>query len=224
MTMSEILVHVESTPAGEKRLALARALAESQQARLVGIGEAAAAADGLAEWRRIDGRKDLPLHARYADLTVLGQDGGEAVTDMVMTVGRPILVVPHHGHFASVGQRPLVAWNASREATRAVFDALPILRRAGLVTLMTLDAEDDDRVPGADISLALARHGVRVEVVHSTVGGIDPGNALLSRAADCGADLLVMGAYGHSPLREKVLGGATRHILDHMTVPVLLSH
>lgn len=222
MTMSEILVHVESTPAGDRRLALARALAESQQARLVGIGEAAAAADGLAEWRRIHGRKDLPLYARYADLTVMGQ--GDAVTDMVMSVGRPILVVPHHGSFLGVGRHPLVAWNASREATRAVFDALPILRRAGLVTLMTLDAEDDDRVPGADISLALARHGVRVEVVHSTVGGIDPGNALLSRAADCGADLLVMGAYGHSPLREKVLGGATRHILDHMTVPVLLSH
>ncbi|MBI3447199.1 MAG: universal stress protein [Magnetospirillum sp.] len=226
--LAEIVVHADSTPAGIRRVALARALAQSHGARLVGVGEGVTSPEGLAEWRPVKGLRPLALHARYADLTIMGQTpfgAPDHVTDLLMNVGRPLLVVPLHGSFPVVGQRVLVAWNASREATRAVFDALALLKKASLVTVMTMDADvDEGRVAGADISLALARHGVAVEIVHSTLGDLDAGNALLSRASDCGADLLVMGAFGHSPLREKVLGGATRHILGHMTVPVLLSH
>lgn len=227
MALREILVHVEPDAAGRDRLELARALAEAHGARLAAVGEGDDAPDGVAEWRGRAAPREVSLHARYVDLAVLGQPTPGAhdhVTDTLMNVGRPLLVVPRFGRFPSVGRRVLVAWNGSREATRAVFDALPLLRQAELVTVMTFDSPDEGREAGADISLALARHGVTVEVVHSTLGGIDAGNALLSRAADLGADLLVMGAFGHSPLRERMLGGATRHILDHMTVPVLLSH
>lgn len=227
MALKEILVHVEPDAAGLGRLDLARALAAEHGARLVGVGEGDVAPEGVDEWRPIKGLKDLALHARYADLTIVGQaspGASDHVTETLMRVGRPLLAVPRHGRFPRIGNRVLVAWNASREATRAVFDSLPLLAGAANVTVMTMDAEDGDRVPGADIGLTLARHGIKVDVVHSTLGDIDAGNALLSRAADQGADLLVMGAFGHSPLREKMLGGATRHILDHMTVPVLLSH
>ena len=175
------------------------------------------------------------LHARYADLTILGQgiDLKDAPYDLrflpqelALGVGRPVLVVPRYGTFDTVGERVLVAWNGSREATRAVHDALPILELATTVTVLSIDPERDtgERLPSADIALHLARHGVAAEGM-STLGlDISVGDLLLSRAADLGADLIVMGAYGHSRVREIVLGGATRTILQHMTVPVLMSH
>ena len=175
------------------------------------------------------------LHARYADLTIVGQgiDLKDAPHDLrflpqelALGVGRPVLVVPRYGTFDTVGERVLVAWNGSREATRAVHDALPILKLATNVTVLSIDPERDtgERMPSADIALHLARHGVAAEGM-STLGlDISVGDLLLSRASDLGADLIVMGAYGHSRVREMVLGGATRHILQHMTVPVLMSH
>jgi nucleotide-binding universal stress UspA family protein len=121
-----------------------------------------------------------------------------------------------------------VAWDASREATRAVNDAIPLLASATTVTVLSVDpaigrTEHGD-VPGADIALHLARHGVNVRVEQTVSGGIGIGDLLLSRASDLGADLLVMGAYGHSRLRELVLGGATRTMLKSMTLPVFMSH
>jgi nucleotide-binding universal stress UspA family protein len=188
------------------------------------------------EWRAVEGRvrETAILHARYSDLTILGQglDLGaepEEVASLpealALGVGRPILVVPRYGNFATVGDRVLVAWNGSREATRAVNDALPLLARARKVTVLSIDPDGEPaRVPGADIALHLARHGITVEAARTTAGDISVGDALLSSAFDQGADLIVMGAYGHSRLRELVLGGATRHLLQHMTVPVLLAH
>lgn len=174
------------------------------------------------------------LHARYADLTVVGQglDLGPASgelsalpEELALGVGRPVLVVPRYGTFSTVGVRPIVAWNGSREATRAVHDALPLLARAEKVTLLSIDADGSEpRVPGADIALHLARHGVTVETTALPGADISVGDLLLSYAADRGADLIVMGAYGHTRLREMVLGGATRHLLRQMTVPVLMSH
>ena len=176
------------------------------------------------------------LHARYADLTVVGQgidlkdapyDVAFLPEELALGVGRPVLVVPRYGTFETVGERVLIAWNGSREATRAVHDAIPLLRRATKVTVLSIDPERDTGpigCPSADIALHLARHGSRRKP-RSTVGlDIGVGDVLLSRAADLGADLIVMGAYGHSRVREMVLGGATRHILQHMTVPVLMSH
>ena len=122
----------------------------------------------------------------------------------------------------------LVAWNASRAATRAINDAMPLLAGAETVTVLCVDPDEDSRahgeVPGMDIAAHLARHGVKASVESTVSGGIGVGNALLSRASDIGADLLVMGAYGHTRVRELLLGGATRTILKSMTLPVLMAH
>jgi nucleotide-binding universal stress UspA family protein len=122
----------------------------------------------------------------------------------------------------------LVAWDGSREATRAVHDALPFMRTAQSTTILSVNAAhagEHGRIPGADIATVIARHGapVKVENIETGPGG-SVGEVLLSQVADSGADLLVMGAYGHARWRELVMGGATRTILRSMTVPVLMSH
>jgi nucleotide-binding universal stress UspA family protein len=190
-----------------------------------------------AEWRVDEGDVvgAVKLHARYADLTIVGQGldlkdapGELAVLpqELALGVGRPVLVVPRYGAFERVGERVLIAWNGSREATRAVHDAIPILKEATRVTVLSIDpdGEPQPRTPSADIALHLARHGIAGEAASTSSVDIEVGDVLLSRAADLGADLIVMGAYGHSRVREMVLGGATRHLLQHMTVPVLMSH
>jgi nucleotide-binding universal stress UspA family protein len=189
-----------------------------------------------AEWRSAEGdRADaVALHARYADLVIINQtdpesdDASHFADAVLMSLGRPALLVPYVGEFKNVGKNVLVAWNASREAARAVTDALPLLRRADRVAVMAVDARASSvghgESPGADIAVFLARHGVKAEVAPTVSAGVDAGNVILSRAFDQGADLIVMGAYGHSRVREIVLGGATRTVLRSMTVPVLMSH
>jgi nucleotide-binding universal stress UspA family protein len=139
-----------------------------------------------------------------------------------------VLVMPHSGQLPSVGRNVLVAWNASNEATRAITDALPLLKRAKTVTVLVVNPShgfaEHGQVPGADIALYLARHGVNAEVSCDENVEADIGEWLLSRAADLGSDLIVMGAYGHRRLREWALGGATRTLAGEMTVPVLMSH
>jgi nucleotide-binding universal stress UspA family protein len=192
-----------------------------------------------AEWREIPEGADADpaVHARYADLAILGQldpDSGEP--DMIrprpeqvtLASGRPILVVPYAGNFPNLGRPVVIGWNASREAARAVNDAMPLLTAAEIVSILTIDPREGPRahgeLPGADISLHLARHGVKAEIERTVSADLPVGEALLSRAADLGADLLVMGAYGHSRARELLLGGATRSLLRSMTLPVLMSH
>lgn len=194
---------------------------------------------GIAhEWRLVEGdpAEMAVLHARYADLTVTGQidpeqppPGGRArlPEQLLLASGRPTLVVPYAGRYDSVGRRVLIAWGRTREAARAVNDAMPILQRASHVTVLSINPQRGDGandLPGADISLHLARHSVKAEASYTVAEDIDVGNVLLSRAADLGIDLIVMGGYGHSRTRELILGGATREILRHMTVPVLMSH
>ncbi|MDJ0949348.1 MAG: universal stress protein [Alphaproteobacteria bacterium] len=202
--------------------------------------EAQAAKAGVSsEWRLAEGLVAMTLshHARYADLTVLSQvDTREAPAggtnglpeDVILDAGRPILLIPYAGTFETIGSRVLVAWNASRESARAVNDAMPLLTAAQQVTVMNINPEQSDEedgdLPGADLALHLARHGVPAEAAPSFGKDLEVGDILLSRAADLRADLIVMGAYGHSRLRELVLGGASRAILEHMTVPVLMSH
>jgi nucleotide-binding universal stress UspA family protein len=180
----------------------------------------------------------VPPHARLSDLVVAGQSdpqdpetfiAEQFVEHLVLSAGRPVLLVPSIGSFETIGKRVLVAWDGSREATRAIHDAMPLLTHAGNVTLLTVNAARDEpplfRIPGADIALTIARHGVKVDVREVTADSdTDVGDVLLSQAADSGCDLIVMGAYAHSRLHELVLGGATRTILRSMTVPVLLSH
>lgn len=177
------------------------------------------------------------LQARYCDLVVVGQSStgsdapsrlGDFAEYAVLNSPRPTLVIPTAGHFEHVGQRVLIAWNASMEAARAVAGAIPLLRRAQQVDVAVFnpDREPFDAhgaEPGADIALYLARHGIPVEVRRQTVDtGV--GDALMSAAADWSSDLIVMGAYGHSRFRELMLGGATRTALQSMPVPVLMMH
>ena len=191
------------------------------------------------EWREADGDPGemAALHARYADLAVVGQnDPDEQLPALdfdvpervVLESGRPTLLVPYAGEFPTLGERVLVAWNASMQATRAVNDALPLIARARKVTILAVNPRGGPaghgEVPGADIALHLARHGIKTEASHINADDIEVGDVILSRAADMGADMIVMGAYGHARLREIVLGGATRDLLAHMTVPVFMSH
>jgi nucleotide-binding universal stress UspA family protein len=180
----------------------------------------------------------MTLHARYADLIVIGQTDpddyqtGVATTFpglVALSSGRPSLIVPYYAEaFPKLGTNVLVAWNGSREATRAVTDALPLLRRAKQVTVMPVHAkprrDTHGEMPGSDIALYLARHGVNAEVRQSYADAIGVGDELLARASDMDSDLIVMGAYGHSRLREIVLGGVTQTLMKHMTVPVLMAH
>jgi len=176
----------------------------------------------------------VALNARYADLAILGQpepkNGGEVDAevpeDVVLSTGRPALIIPYIGAGKEIGKRVLVAWDGGREAARAVNDALPLLEKAESVTVLVINPSHGGHgeQPGADIALHLARHGITVEVQHIEVRDLSTGNALLSRLADADVDLLVMGAYGHSRLRQMVLGGVTREVFQQMTVPVLMSH
>lgn len=192
------------------------------------------------EWREAEGDvgEMAVLHARYADLTVIGQTdpdddlapgtARDLPQRLILGGGRPVLVVPYAGAFPTVGQRVMVAWNASREATRAVNDALPLLQKAARVTVLSVNPRvgpgGHGEVPGADIALHLVRHGVRAEVASVNTEDLRVDDMLLSQVADMGADLIVMGGYGHSRLGEMMLGGATRHLLRQITVPVLMSH
>lgn len=190
------------------------------------------------EHRKLDDEPDtgLALQARYADLVVVSQtDPEEPVSNIVSALpeyvmlnsARPVLVVPYSGSFPGVAKHALVAWNGSVEATRALTGALPLLKRSAKVTVAVFNPGAryglHGEQPGADIALYLARHGVTVEVTAQRTS-LDVGNALLSMASDTGADLLVMGGYGHPRFRELMLGGVTRAMLETMTLPVLMAH
>lgn len=176
------------------------------------------------------------LQSRYADLVVIGQtnpdepssfESAEFPEYVLTNSGRPVLFIPYVGQFETVGKRVLISWDASREATRAVTDAIPLLRRAEIVQVVVFNTNAKSGThgeqPGADISLYLARHGVNVEASHQRTE-LDIGNALLSLASDFNADMIVMGGYGHSRFRQMVLGGVTRTILETMTVPIFMAH
>jgi nucleotide-binding universal stress UspA family protein len=171
--------------------------------------------------------------ARGFDLSVVGQAEPDRLAPEELIVeaalfdsGRPVVVVPYIHRTGLNLDRILVCWDGSRSAARAVADAMPFLERAKAVdvVIVATEAGKSDEMPGADIAHHLARHGLRVEVKRIVRGDVDVANAILSHAADSAADFLVMGGYGHSRLREFILGGATRGILTSMTVPVLLSH
>jgi nucleotide-binding universal stress UspA family protein len=173
------------------------------------------------EWRHREGDPGdmVTLHARYVDLAVVGQDDPDDEQDTPRGMAQRILLG---------SGRPVVAWNASREATRAANDALPILERAARVTVLSINPRGGPAghgdVPGADMALHLARHGVRAEANAIESDDVKAAEVLLSSLTDLGADLLVMGGYGRSRVRELVLGGMTRDILRAMTTPVFMSH
>ncbi len=195
----------------------------------------AAGAGVLSFERRLvedDAASGLALQARYADLVVLSQyehDDPVARVDprlqafLLLNSACPLLVVPHAGRAALGSGHALVAWDESLQARRALAGALPALARARKVTLAMFNATDRPQLAGTDIALYLARHGVNVEV-RSEETTLDAGPALLELADQLGADLMVMGGYGHTRVREVLLGGVTHSVLESMTIPVLMSH
>lgn len=221
---------------------LVASLAAQAAERRARAEHAFAAAAGQAgrtvEWRAPAGQPlDVAtLHARHADLLILGQPDPHDpasyvernfVGDLVLAAGRPALVIPRAGAVPTLGENVLVAWDGSREAARALADALPLLRRARFVAVDIVKRTDDyAAAPGAiDVAAWLATHGVRASFSTTPRHGIaGTGATLLNRASDLHADLLVMGAYGHSRARERVWGGVTRTMLESMTVPVLMAH
>ena len=174
---------------------------------------------------------DLVVHAQSADLAVVSRDQADpshaldTVSEaLVLTSGRPIVLLPRGGP-AGEPRRILVAWKARREAVRAVAGALPLLTRADAVQVVVVDEEGTPGYvyePGADIAQHLARHGARVELLQLSSKGEDVGRLLLSQGTAFGADLLVMGAYGHSRMRERLFGGVTRTVLTEAALPVLM--
>jgi nucleotide-binding universal stress UspA family protein len=241
---SPIPVHLAwSAEAGGRDRLMATLQTDAQaRARLVRDRfQQAAGRAGLSriEWREAyeDPRESLTLQARYADLLILGQpdetdsgarEAGLILEDVILAAGRPALIVPYIGLLQPIGRRALVAWDAGREATRAVTDSLPVLARCETVTVVVVDAKPSavghGDLPGTDLAGFLARHGITVDVTHVGSSGVGVGATLLNQAAERNADLVVMGCYGHGRLRERILGGATRTILASMPVPVLMAH
>lgn len=210
------------------------------------------AADALESFERIARAADLvsfdaqvvddeasagiSLRARYNDLVVIGQTDPDERSPAVMpgfpehvilNSGRPVLIVPRSGRFDVTGNRVLIAWDAGIESARAVSTALPILRRAASVNAVIFNASSEN-IPSPtkaceELETYLSRQGISAEVMQWSTDK-DIGSALLSAAAEYSSDLLVMGGYGHSRFREVLLGGATRTVLDSMTLPVLMAH
>jgi nucleotide-binding universal stress UspA family protein len=188
-----------------------------------------------SEWRSLPYlSSEVGVHAYYADLVVIARPESASelagppglAESLVLSSGRPIIMFPPLGTVSAV-RRILVAWNATRESIRAVADALPLLAKAEAVEVLVVDHQRHPAghgpEPGADIARHLARHGAKVEVRRLSSGGKDVGQLLLSQATAFGADLLVMGAYGHSHLREWMFGGVTRTVLYEAGLPVLMS-
>jgi nucleotide-binding universal stress UspA family protein len=188
------------------------------------------------EWACIPGNERglVVLEARTHDLLVIGQAHPAArglwpqahhlLESALIKSGHPLIAVPYRGSFSNVGERILVAWNGAREVARAVEDAMPILEKAHTVTLLTVDLRTGDALSVDHLVALLERHGVNVGARGARSLGRPIGEVLLSKARELHCDLLVMGGYGHSPLREHLFGGATYFVVEHMDLPVLLSH
>jgi nucleotide-binding universal stress UspA family protein len=216
-------------------------VAEESRKRLAEIKAAADAAakkvGGSYEWRGAispagDELGPAVSSSLGAELVIAGQgDPKEGVPShserLIFETGRPVIFVPFGAKPASPPKNILVAWNNSRESARAVFDAMPLLKKAKSVTVLLVDppstAEQDATHAGDEIAATLSRQGIAVTVQAVPSGGTPVGTVLLNQAAETGAEMLVMGAYGHSRLRQLILGGATRQMLGSMKLPVFMS-
>lgn len=189
------------------------------------------------EWRPIakyGTAADVVLRARYADLSIVGQFSvleSNALwrpEELLFAFGGPALIIPLNSPpSCRVGHDILVAWDSSREAKRAVADAMPFLIGASRITILVVDTPDmsgQNGEPGAALAERLGRHGIHATVLNVAAQGRNIGCVIIEQAQLLDADLIVMGAYGHMRVIEMVFGGATRTVLGHMTVPVLMSH
>ncbi len=175
------------------------------------------------------------LHAHYADLVVYGRTANAAAeaersvfSSLLLASGRPVMVVPRNARWVAQPEKVVVAWRPSPEASRALHDALPLLRRARSVDLVVVDPKIGEtahgELPGVDIAVHLSRHGLDVNVVSLPREGASTATAILRHATQVDAHLIVAGGYGHSRIRQQVFGGVTRGLFEQATVPVLFSH
>lgn len=200
--------------------------------------EAVAAAGTAARWSAVPSGEQahiiraLVTMASCVDLMIMGQhdpDRGhgllpqDLVEQVILHAGRPVLVIPYAGNFDSIGRRPMIAWNGGREAARALHDALPLMSHAKKARLVMIEGGRQSIEEGP-ILQHLANHGIEGEVERLVAEDIGVMDLLLARVADSGCDLLVMGAHGYYGFPNLNRGGGTRHILNHMTVPVLMSN
>jgi len=191
-------------------------------------GEPRIASTSLAEspdvFARIARRHDISIVAQTKPQSEFPDD--LIIEAALFNSGRPVLVVPYIQSASLKLDRILVCWDGSRSAARAISDAMPFLERGKDIEIITVAVNDDrrDEIPGADMAQHLARHNLKVDLKRVVSPDIEASDTILSYAADCAADLIVMGGYGHSRLREIVLGGVTRGLLSSMTVPTLMSH
>lgn len=202
--------------------------------------EKAQAAGVKADWRAPQGEADeaLALHARYCDLLVMSKaERVDTVTAIipnlpeavVMAAGRPVLMIPNVGNISSIGQRVLYCWDQRREAARAFTDAAPFLERCKELVVLEVDRDEqafrDNDLRDTDFTALCSSLGYpAAKHLVKQSEGIGVGNVILNTASDAGSDLIVMGAYGHSRMRQWVMGGASRTLLSSMTAPVLLAH
>ena len=249
MAISDILVYADPTATSAERLDIAFRLAHRFEAYLIGVVPEDAVTVGerfektllneslLGKWHMAIGLTE-PFVTRWAhctDLVILGQRIPDHDTglyhpeDVILSCSRPVLVVPYAGRRPDrLGENVLVAWNGSREAGRAVQDALPFMSASSAVTVLLVDPDDElaDVERAQDLVAHLARHGLnaRMQVIRHDLATRAVSDTILTQVAELDADLLVMGAYSHSRLREIILGGVTRDILRDMNVPVLMAH
>jgi len=253
MFIKNILVHVDLSSGCARRLQIAADLAHRCEAHLIGVGLAdddleitdegvtAPAEESfrtllrnaqlVGEWRPVSGLEGalIAQQARTADLVIVGQrdpamTAGLGPEEVIVACGRPVLVVPYATACERVGDTVLVAWNGSREATRAVHDARPLLALSGTVVVLSVVSDPVEDWGGRGLAYDLIRRGLHARAETIEMGKRTISEAVLSRAVELGADLIVMGAFSRSPLREMILGGMTHAILRDMTVPVLMAH
>lgn len=198
------------------------------------FADATKSISGRCEWRLQRAQNDNLVthvlnHAMSADLIVASQeidyplDGvADSPSDLVVRGGRPVLIIPRQGQIQTVGDRIVIGWKPGREAPRAIFDSLPLLQRARTVHVVCVDEGRGETESASQLCDALARHGVETTEVLSVSSGA--GETLLAQVEELQGDLLIMGCYGRWRLSELIFGGATRHVLKHMAVPVLMSH
>jgi nucleotide-binding universal stress UspA family protein len=221
---------------GGRRAALARAAFDAACARLGAVRATSAPAEGAtAEWIELVGREEdqVAWRGRLSDLIALARPGGDEELPSKLTLdaalfgsGRPLLLCPPESPSPGFGRSVAIAWNGSAEASRAVGWAMPLLREAGRVTILSVSDHGTDPVeaPAGALAGYLAWHGVAAEIHLTQASNSHAGEELLRQAGACGADLLVMGAYTHSRLRQLILGGVTRHVVAHAPLHCLLCH
>ncbi len=221
----DVMKHLQAQNRGAVQNAFLEAAAVADVPAVVRAGESSPSAT-------------VALHGRASDLIIVSQQNrddveaaheNEFVEQTLLTAGRPVMVVPSSGDFPVVGDRVLLCWDGSREAARALADAAPLLRGASHLVVLTMDegaaTRNIESIPFEDLATYCVAHGIPApDHVRRDIKGVGVGSTILNAAADYSADLIVMGAYGHSKFREWAMGGATASILRSMTVPIMFSH